>query len=184
MHTVISIDYVPGVCDSIIPYLYKKTCTVLPTHTDIVKDSSIKSGIVSCLHNILCRLQHIKRCTDTSEPIVCTHWYDIPFRVVDSPLEDVVVRFLERHTKSLIQAFGIQYRHFPVVLEIQEDECLERMITNMNGREIGIHHIKEYTKHLKKIPGTLLFTVPQDGLDIRYICERIVETILSNTHGF
>lgn len=183
MHSVISIDYVPGVCDSLIPYLYKKACTVLPAHTDIVKDSTVKSGIVSCLQNILCRLQHIKRCTDTTNPIVCTHWYDIPFRVLDTPVENTVVRFMERHTKSLLRAFEIEYLHLPVVLEIHEDECLERLIRNMVGREIGIHHIKKYTEHLKKIPRTLIFTVPQDGLDIRYICETIVDSVLRNHNG-
>lgn len=184
MYRIISIDYVPGVCDSLVPYLYKKECTILPTHTDIVKDCSVKSGIMSCIQNILCRLRHIKRCTNTSNPIVCTHWYDIPFRVLDTPLEDVIVRFMERHTKSLIEAFGIEYRHVSVVLEVQEDECLERMIMNMNGRETGIHHIKQYTQHLKKIPGTLLLTVPQDGLDIRFICEQIVDTIFEKRNGF
>lgn len=184
MLTVISIDYVPGVCDRVIPYFHGD-CTVLPTHTDIVKHRDLAAGLASCLQNIIHRLQHLRRCTSATTPVVCTHWFDVPLAALGTPMENLVIAYLERHTRDLIDAFGIEYRHVPVVLHVHANECLERLITAMDGEEIGIHQIHQYTEHLRKVPGTHVITVPYDGMDIRYICECIVErvTVFAKHHG-
>lgn len=184
MLTIISLDYVPGVCDQLVPYFHKDDFVVLPTHTDIEKHGTITTGIGCCLHNILVRLQHIQRCKDTEQPLVCTHWYAMPIQVLGTDLEHVVVQFLERHTRDLIRVMGIkEYQHVAVVLRVNPDECLERMISNMDGREVGIHHIHMYTSHLAKVPRTYRVSIPHDGLDVKYTCERIVGTIQSILHG-
>jgi hypothetical protein len=187
MLNIISIDYVPGVCDSIIPYFQRDRFVVLPTHTDIIKRRNITSGIVSCIHNIVSRLQHIKRCNphtmSSNDAVVCTHWFDIPMAVLGTPVEERLVKFMARHTRDLIRAFGIEYRHIPVILRVTRDECLERLISNMDGEEVGIHHIDLYQIHLNQVPNTFGIDIPQDGLYIRYICERVVDTIEKILHG-
>jgi hypothetical protein len=183
MPHIISLDYVPGVCDSIIPYFQKNEFIVLPTHTDIIKHSNVTANIASCIHNILSRLQHIKRCYQSDAAVVCTHWYNIPFRVLGTPIEDIMVRFMHRHTRDLIRAFHVSYTHIPIVLKVHQDECLERLITNMDGEEIGIHHIILYTQHLEKIPHTYTIDLPLNGIDIRYICERVVQVVQNILHG-
>jgi hypothetical protein len=116
--------------------------------------------------------------------VVCTHWFSAPFGVLGTELEDPVVRFLERHTRDLIRLMGLRYRHISIVCRVSSDECLERLITNMDGREIGIHHILMYTQHLMKIPNTYRITIPYDGMDIKYICERMVDMVQTILHGF
>lgn len=184
MLTIISLDYVPGVCDQLVPYFHKDAFIVLPTHTDIGKHTSITKSIASCIHNILTRLEHLKRCRDTETPVVCTHWFSAPFGVLGTDLEDPVVRFLERHTRDLTRSMGLEYRHVSIVCRVSDDECLERLITNMDGREIGMHHIQMYTQHLMKIPNTYRIAIPYDGMDVKYICERLVDTVQSILHGF
>jgi hypothetical protein len=178
MLNIISIDYVPGVCDSIIPYFQRDRFVVLPTHTDIIKRRNITSGIVSCIHNIVSRLQHIRRCASSkTDAVVCTHWFDIPMGVLGTPMEERVVKFMARHTRDLIRAFEMEYRHIPVILRVARDECLERLIANMDGEEVGIHHIQLYQSHLDAVPNTCCIDIPQDGLYIRYMCERVVDSV-------
>lgn len=185
MLKIISIDYVPGVCDSILPYFQREQdILVLPTHTDILRHTDTPTATISnCLQNIIHRLRHIDRCTDSKKTIVCTHWFDVPFRFLGTDLEDVIVSYVERHTRDLIKAFNMEYRHIPVVLNVHTDECLERLITNMDGKELGTYKITQYRSHLLKIPRTYRIDIPTDGLDIRYICERIVESVISIRDG-
>jgi hypothetical protein len=97
--------------------------------------------------------------------------------ILGTPMEERVVKYMARHTRDLIRAFGIVYRHIPVILRVTRDECLERLIANMNGEEVGIHHIELYQSHLDAVPNTYHIDIPQDGLYIRYICERVVDSV-------
>jgi hypothetical protein len=97
--------------------------------------------------------------------------------VLGTPVEERVVKFMARHTRDLIRAFDIEYKHVPVILHVTRDECLERLITNMDGEEVGIHHIQLYQVHLDAVPNTFRIAIPQDGLYIRYICERVVDSV-------
>lgn len=186
MPTIISIDYVPGVCDTIISNFQRDGFVVLPTHTDIIKHRDIHASISACIHNVMSRLQHIKRCLDTQDAIVCTHWYSVPICILGTKdLEDVIVRYMHRHTRDLIRAFGVTYNHIPIVLRVHRDECLERIITGMDGDEIGIHHIDTYTAHLDKVPTAYHIELPLNGMDIPYICDRVVEAVekIRTEHG-
>jgi len=88
-----------------------------------------------------------------------------------------MVHFMERHTRDVISAFGIEFTQTAITLHISEDECLERLIENMDEPRIGIHAIRMYTHHLKQVPNTHRIAIPRDGLDVRYINESIIQMI-------
>jgi hypothetical protein len=55
----------------------------------------------------------------------------------------------------------------------------------MDGDEIGIHHIDTYTAHLEKVPTAYHIELPLNGMDIIYICDRVVEAVekIRTEHG-
>lgn len=85
-----------------------------------------------------------------------------------------MVRFMERHTRDLISAFGIQFTQTAIILQLCENECLERLIENMDEPHIGLHAIRLYNQHLLQVPNTHRISIPRDGLDVRYIVESLV----------